>query len=168
MSSPMNLPDSDDDMHEHEPAEQTMPNAPPRQPLFDPGTPSTTRGTPRKGGVPSTPGITARRALGMSTPKSAPRTPLFEGIVVGQSRYAGADHSASGKFVSDEHSKLICKEDPEGSPATVRFRRPLVGSHGFPIVRHPMDIRWLELTSTAGAHQRHRRTGEGTFTQPSV
>ena len=164
----MNFPDSDDDMQEREPAEQSMPNAPPRQPLFDPGTPSTTRGTPRKGGVPSTPGITARRALGMSTPKSAPRTPLFEGNVVGQSRCAGADHSASGKFVSDEHSKLISKEDPEDGQATVRFRRPLVGSYGFSIVRRPVDTRWLELTSIAGAHQRHRKTDEGTFTRPSV
>jgi len=83
MSSPMNVPDSDDDMQEHESAEQSMPNAPPRQPLFDPGTPSTTRGTPRKNAVPSTPGVMARRALGMSTPKSTPRTPLFEGTAFG-------------------------------------------------------------------------------------
>lgn len=137
MSSPMNLPDSDDDMQEHEPVEQSMPNAPPRQPLFDPGTPSTTRGTPRKGGVPSTPGITARRALGMSTPKSAPRTPLFEGSTVEYLRYAGADHGTSGKFVSDEHSELISKEDSEGNQTTVRFGRSLVGSYGFPIVRQP-------------------------------
>lgn len=83
MSSPINFPDSDVDMQEHDSAEQSMPNAPPVQPLFDPGTPSTTRGTPRKNAVPSTPGIMARRALGMSTPKSAPRTPLFDGTAVG-------------------------------------------------------------------------------------
>lgn len=79
MSSPINFPDSDVDMQEEGSAEQSMLNAPPRQPLFDPPTPSTTGGTPRKSAAPSTPGIMARRALGMSTPKSAPRTPLFEG-----------------------------------------------------------------------------------------
>jgi DNA replication licensing factor MCM4 len=78
MSSPINFPDSDVDMQEEESAEQSMSNAPPRLPLFEPATPST-GGTPRKSAVPSTPGIMARRALGMSTPKSAPRTPLFEG-----------------------------------------------------------------------------------------
>lgn len=82
MSSPINFPDSDVDMQEEESAEQSMPNAPRREPLFDPGTPSTVEGTPRKGAVPSTPGIMARRALGMSTPKSASRTPLFEGKAV--------------------------------------------------------------------------------------
>ena len=86
MSSPINFPDSDVDMQEQESAEQSMPNAPPRQPLFEPTTPSTTRGTPRKSAVPSTPGIMARRALGMTTPKSAPRTPLFEGTTVGNYR----------------------------------------------------------------------------------
>ena len=79
MSSPINFPDSDVDMQEEESAEQSMPNAPRRQPLFDPATPG---GTPRKSTVPSTPGIMARRALGRSTPKSAPRTPLFEGKVI--------------------------------------------------------------------------------------
>lgn len=82
MSSPINFPDSDVDMQEEESAEQSMLDAPRRQPLFDPATPSTTRGTPRKSAVPSTPGIMARRALGMSTPKSTPRTPLFEGTVI--------------------------------------------------------------------------------------
>lgn len=82
MSSPINFPDSDIDMQEEESTEQSMSNAPPRQPLFDPATPSTARGTPRKSAMPSTPGIMARRALGMSTPKSTPRTPLFEGKVI--------------------------------------------------------------------------------------
>ena len=165
MSSPVNFPDSDDEMQEREPAEQLMPNAPPRQPLFDPGTPSTTRGTPRKSAVPSTPGIMARRALGMSTPK---RTPLFEGTTVVNSRYTVADRRGSGKLVPDEHSKFISKEDPKADRATIRFGLPLLGSYGFPIVRHILDALWLELTPTAEAHQRRRRTDEGTSTQPSV
>ncbi|KAL0946225.1 hypothetical protein HGRIS_012484 [Hohenbuehelia grisea] len=43
-------------------------------PLFFPGTPSTTMGTPARPVATPISGITARRALGMSTPK---RTPLF-------------------------------------------------------------------------------------------
>lgn len=88
MSSPIYFPDSDVDMQEEESAEQSMPDAPRRVPLFDPATPSTTRGTPRKSAVPSTPGIMARRALGVSTPKSASRTPLFEGMAIDNPRSA--------------------------------------------------------------------------------
>jgi len=118
MSSPINFPDSDVDMQEQESAEQSMLDAPPRQPLFDPATPST-KGTPRKSVVPSTPGIMARRALGMSTPKSAPRTPLFEGKWIGNSQYTEANHIASGELVSGELSELISEEDPKGNQATV-------------------------------------------------
>ena len=129
MSSPINFPDSDVDMQEHESAEQSMPDAPPRQPLFDLGTPSTSRGTPRKSAVPSTPGIMARRALGMSTPRSAPRTPLFEGTVLGNSQGTETDRCPSGKFVSGELSELTLKEDPKDNQTTIRFRISLIGPY---------------------------------------
>ena len=64
-------------MNDGTPAEQSMPDAPP--PLFLPATPSAA-GTPARqqyvNAPDSTPlrGVTARRALGMHTPK---RTPLF-------------------------------------------------------------------------------------------
>ena len=120
MSSPINFPDSDVDMQEEESAEQSMPGAPQRLPLFDPATPSTTGGTPRKSAVPSTPGIMARRALGMSTPKSAPRTPLFEGAVTNNLHSTQSSHGPSGKFVSNELSEFIPEEDPKSTQATVR------------------------------------------------
>jgi DNA replication licensing factor MCM4 len=72
MSSPpaLDFPSSDLDVPmEDGTAEESMPNAPPAQPLFFAGTPSVA-GTPRRDGV------VARRALGMTTPK---RTPLFNG-----------------------------------------------------------------------------------------
>ncbi|KAJ7507506.1 cell division control protein 54 [Mycena galericulata] len=81
MSSPpaLDFPTSDDiDMGDGE--GQTMPDAPPANPLFLAGTPSVA-GTPARpwasdGDVQATPiqGLMARRAVGMSTPK---RTPLF-------------------------------------------------------------------------------------------
>jgi DNA replication licensing factor MCM4 len=77
MSSPpaLDFPSSDLDVPmEDGTAEESMPNAPPAQPLFFAGTPSvaatSVAGTPRRDGV------VARRALGMTTPK---RTPLFNG-----------------------------------------------------------------------------------------
>ncbi|KAF8211389.1 MCM-domain-containing protein [Mycena galopus ATCC 62051] len=76
MSSPpaLDFPTSDDVAMEDE---QTMPDAPPINPLFLAGTPSAA-GTPSRllasdGGTPLQ-GLMARRAVGMSTPK---RTPLF-------------------------------------------------------------------------------------------
>jgi hypothetical protein len=62
--------------------DQSLSIAPPPQRLFLPGTPSAA-GTPARqryaNSVSVTPmsGIPARRALGMSTPRRAPRTPLF-------------------------------------------------------------------------------------------
>jgi hypothetical protein len=85
MSSPpaLDFPSSDlgdVDMDDGTNAEQSMPEAPPANRLFLAGTPSTTAGTPSRQQyqIPSSPlrGATARRALGMSTPK---RTPLFMG-----------------------------------------------------------------------------------------
>ena len=85
MSSPpaLDFPSSDMDdveMNDETVAEQSMPDAPPAgHPLFLAATPSAA-GTParqRYSNAPnSTPlsGVTARRALGMQTPK---RTPLF-------------------------------------------------------------------------------------------
>lgn len=78
MSSPppLDFPTSDDVPMGDATGEQTMPDAPP---LFLAGTPSIA-GTParhsRYGAPDSTPlrGITARRAVGLSTPKN---TPLF-------------------------------------------------------------------------------------------
>lgn len=61
---------------------QTMPDAPPYNPLFLAGTPSAA-GTPRPSGASNAPdtsplrGLTARRALGMSTPRTPQRIPLF-------------------------------------------------------------------------------------------
>jgi DNA replication licensing factor MCM4 len=61
---------------------QSLSIAPPPQRLFLPGTPSAA-GTPARqryaNSVAATPmsGVTARRALGMSTPRRAPQTPLF-------------------------------------------------------------------------------------------
>jgi DNA replication licensing factor MCM4 len=79
MSSPIAFPDSDDvAMQEQTNAEQSVPDAPGAQSLFLPGTPSTAMGTPAR--PPQTPGIMARRALGMSTPRSIQRTPLFQGF----------------------------------------------------------------------------------------
>lgn len=121
MSSPVNFPDSDVDMQEEESAEQSMPGAPRRQPLFDPATPSTTRGTPRQNVVPSTPGIMARRALGVSTPKSAPRTPLFEGAITSNLHSTQSSPGPSGKFIADEFSEFISEEDPKSTRATVRW-----------------------------------------------
>jgi DNA replication licensing factor MCM4 len=57
--------------------EQSMINAPPQQSLFLPGTPSTPASRRGGGGTPMGSAV-ARRALGMSTPKSK-RTPLFLG-----------------------------------------------------------------------------------------
>jgi hypothetical protein len=82
MSSPpaLDFPTSDVEMDDGA-TQQPMLNAPPANPLFLPGTPSAA-GTPARLHDPSTPtgtplwGITARRAVGLSTPK---RTPLFAG-----------------------------------------------------------------------------------------
>jgi len=82
MSSPpaLDFPTSDVEMDDGT-AEQTMPHIRPANPLFLPGTPSAA-GTPARlhasSAQNSTPlrGITARRAVGLSTPK---RTPLFAG-----------------------------------------------------------------------------------------
>lgn len=83
MSSPppLDIPTSDlddIDMADDSPgAGQSVPGAPPANPLFLPSTPSAA-GTPaRSQNMPyETPlrGVTARRALGMATPK---KTPLF-------------------------------------------------------------------------------------------
>ncbi|THU95493.1 MCM-domain-containing protein, partial [Dendrothele bispora CBS 962.96] len=85
MSSPPRLDfpssDNDVDMSNGTQEQQTMPDAPPRDPLFLAGTPSTSAGTPARlrGQAPATSsplrGITARRAVGLDTPK---RTPLFD------------------------------------------------------------------------------------------
>lgn len=70
----MDFPSSDD-------GDVNMQDAP--QPLFLAGTPSVAgtpsrRGRGESGTVTGTPtNIMARRAMGMSTPKRAPRTPLF-------------------------------------------------------------------------------------------
>lgn len=70
MSSPpaVDFPDSDVPMSDT--AGDSMPNVPPVNPLFLAGTPE-----------PTTPmhGITARRAVGMNTPKGSP---LFAGTLV--------------------------------------------------------------------------------------
>ncbi|KAG2082080.1 hypothetical protein BD769DRAFT_1545818, partial [Suillus cothurnatus] len=89
MSSPprVDFPTSDiDDIEMDEPQDgtidQSLSIAPPPQRLFLPGTPSAA-GTPARqryaNSVAATPmsSIAARRALGMSTPRRAPRTPLF-------------------------------------------------------------------------------------------
>lgn len=90
MSSPprVDFPTSDiDDIEMDGPPQdgtidQSLSIAPPPQRLFLPGTPSAA-GTPARqryaNSVSVTPmsGIPARRALGMSTPRRAPRTPLF-------------------------------------------------------------------------------------------
>ena len=72
--------DADVDMGDGTNGEQSMPNAPPVQPLFFPGTPTTpaSRRGQSMNAMPSSPigSAVARRALGMTTPK---RTPLFEG-----------------------------------------------------------------------------------------
>jgi hypothetical protein len=84
MSSPpaLDFPSSDDVAMGDDSmitGEQSMANAPPVHPLFFAGTPSAS-GTPARQRVSNAPdstplrGITARRALGMSTPK---KTPLF-------------------------------------------------------------------------------------------
>lgn len=74
----MDFPSSDDGDVNMQDADQGQ-----AQPLFFAGTPSVA-GTPSRRGrggsgtVTGTPAsITARRAMGMSTPKRAPRTPLF-------------------------------------------------------------------------------------------
>lgn len=78
MSSQDPLPSDFDDVEMQDGVEQSIPNAPPPQPLFFASTPSAAgsparlyQGTP--GGMSS---IMARRAIGMSTPKRQ-RTPLF-------------------------------------------------------------------------------------------
>lgn len=90
MSSPprVDFPTSDiDDIEMDGPPqdgtiEQSLSIAPPPQRLFLQGTPSAA-GTPARqryaSSIVATPmsGITARRALGMSTPRRASRTPLF-------------------------------------------------------------------------------------------
>lgn len=89
MSSPprVDFPTSDiDDIEMDGPQDgtidQSLSIAPPPQRLFLPGTPSAA-GTPTRqryaNSVAATPmsGIAARRALGMTTPRRAPRTPLF-------------------------------------------------------------------------------------------
>lgn len=89
MSSPprVDFPTSDiDDIEMDGPQDSTIDQslsiAPPPQRLFLPGTPSAA-GTPTRqryaNSVAATPmsGIAARRALGMTTPRRAPRTPLF-------------------------------------------------------------------------------------------
>jgi len=86
MSSPpaLDFPSSeldDVDMNDGTNVEQSMPEAPTANRLFLAGTPSTSAGTPSRQQyqVPSSPlrGATARRALGVNTPK---RTPLFMGV----------------------------------------------------------------------------------------
>lgn len=165
MSSPINFPDSDVDMEEHELAEQSMPNAPP---LFDPATPSTTRGTPRKSMVPSTPGITARRALGMSTPKSAPRTPLFEGTAVENSRSV---QKLIVMLVGSSSPMNLPSSSPKKTPRATR--RPYDADFSsdpidFPSYDPSSTFYALVLTFSAGVLRRPQRTDEGTFTQLSV
>ncbi|GBE83543.1 DNA replication licensing factor mcm4 [Sparassis crispa] len=79
-SPPRDIPTSDLEDVEMQEGDvgETFPDAPPAQPLFFAGTPSSA-GTPaRRRDVPATPsGIMARRAVGMSTPRK--RTPLFAG-----------------------------------------------------------------------------------------
>ena len=70
-SPPRDIPTSDledVEMQQDGAADPSMPNAPPRAPLFLEGTPSVA-GTPRHNAV-------ARRAMGLSTPRR-PQTPLF-------------------------------------------------------------------------------------------
>jgi len=165
MSSPINLPDSDVDMEEHGSAEQSMPNAPP---LFDPATPSTTRGTPRKSMMPSTPGITARRALGMSTPKSAPRTPLFEGTAVGNYRRM---QKIIVTLVGSSSPMNLPSSSPKKTPRA--NRRPYNADFSsdpidFPSYDTSSTFYVLILTFTTEVLQRPQRIDEGTFTQPSV
>ena len=86
MSSPLKFPSSDpatdQDMDGGNTTSESLPNAPPRQPLFFAGTPSAA-GTPSRrrdvSAAPSSPsamsGIMARRAVGMSTPRR--KQPLF-------------------------------------------------------------------------------------------
>ncbi|THH00256.1 hypothetical protein EW026_g2226 [Hermanssonia centrifuga] len=85
MSSPLNFPSSDPpdaEMQDSTHSEQSMPNAPPAQPLFFPTTPSAA-GTPSRprdfSDAPSSPtpmsGLMARRAVGLSTPRK--KAPLF-------------------------------------------------------------------------------------------
>ncbi|KAF5348780.1 hypothetical protein D9756_009748 [Leucocoprinus leucothites] len=81
MSSPppLDFPSSeldDIEMGDGASAEQSVPAAPPVNPLFLASTPSAAGTPPRRGAPPETPirGATARRALGMTTPKG---TPLF-------------------------------------------------------------------------------------------
>ena len=85
-SPPLDFPSSDNEdveMQDAAPVEQSMPEAPPPQPLFLAGTPSVA-GTPSRRSNASeavTPGafsnVMARRAVGMSTPRRK-GTPLFE------------------------------------------------------------------------------------------
>ncbi|KAH9936704.1 MCM2/3/5 family-domain-containing protein [Amylocystis lapponica] len=116
MSSPLHIPSSDlGDVEmqdvEEAPAGQSMPDAPPPEPLFYPATPSAAC-TPARP-LPSTPGsaIMARRAVGMSTPRRA-RTPLF---TAGTSSPLPFPSSSPVKNRTPAHMRRLDSDAP-GSP----------------------------------------------------
>lgn len=113
MSSPpaLDFPTSDDvEMGDGE--GQTMPDAPPVNPLFLAGTPSAA-GTPARPwasddgeqgmGTPLQ-GLMARRAVGLSTPK---RTPLFNRTCNRLPTRPSVDASSSGELVTNGVSELF-------------------------------------------------------------
>ncbi|KAJ7068042.1 cell division control protein 54 [Mycena amicta] len=134
MSSPprVDFPTSDADVEmqdgESIPAE-TFPDAPPRNPLFFPGTPSVA-GTPARprGSDTGTPmqGLIARRAVGLATPK---RTPLFNAGSSSPLAFPSSSPNKNARARTNLSSDAPFDSDPldfpssPAKPATPRNRR---------------------------------------------
>ncbi|CAA7268765.1 unnamed protein product [Cyclocybe aegerita] len=131
--------------------EQSMPEAPPPVPLFLAATPSTA-GTPahQRHAQPSSPlrGATARRALGMSTPK---RTPLFT-----------AGSSSPMAFPSSSPTKTPRRRDPIPSDQPQQDSEPLnfpssPAAHATPKNRRGDIHSSLSITPSASVRRSARR-----------
>ncbi|KAF8902618.1 cell division control protein 54 [Gymnopilus junonius] len=158
MSSPpaLDFPSSeidDVDMADGTSAPQTFEDAPAANPLFLAGTPSTVPGTPaRQRDFPSSPlrGATARRALGMSTPK---RTPLF----IGGSSSPMAFPSSSPMKTPSQRRVTLASDRPIDSDPLDFPSTPRASGKSTPKNRRGDIHSSLSITPSASARRIARR-----------